>query len=136
NAGDPTKWTYVADQSRPAENTTAGSINPTFRLTAQVSPKHKLNLYWDPSSIRLSDRPQIGGITGPTAGAPETGTTAGGTGYKGNYSRMETARWTSTITARLLLEAGGAPDQQNSNGPGRPGKDPNPIPVTRDGRPG
>ena len=130
NAGDPSKWTYVADQSRPAENTTAGSINPTLRLTGQVTPKHKLNLYWDPGSYKLSDRPQIGGITGPTAGAPETGTTSGGDGWKGNYSRMETARWTNVTTARLLLEAGVSAYQQNWNGRERINNDRTLIPVT------
>src|SRR2546425_4832461 len=89
NAGDPTKWTYVADLSRPAENSSLGTVNPTARLTAQVTPKHKLNLYWDPGGFRFSDRPQIGGISGPMAGAPETGTVSGGTGFKqGGYGRM------------------------------------------------
>jgi hypothetical protein len=130
NAGDPTKWTYVADTTRPAENSQLGSINPTLRMTAQVSPKNKLNLYWDPSSYRLSDRPAIGGITGPTAGAPETATVSGGTGWKGTYSRMETARWTSTMTARLLLEAGVSAYQQNWNGRERLDNDRTLIPVT------
>src|SRR5262249_30764654 len=93
NAGDPTKWTYFADTTRPAKNTSDGAFNPTLRLTAQATPKNKLNLYWDPGSFRLSDRPQIGGITGPTAGAPETATVSGGTGFhQGGYARMETAR--------------------------------------------
>jgi hypothetical protein len=130
NAGDPTKWLYAPDTSRSVSNSTLGSINPTLRLTAQVSPKNKLNLYWDPSSYRLSDRPQVGGITGPTAGAPETGTVSGGTGFTGTYSRMETARWTSTMTARLLLEAGVSAYQQNWNGRERPGNDRSLIPVT------
>jgi hypothetical protein len=131
NAGDPTKWTYVADLSRPAENSSLGSVNPTARLTAQVTPKNKLNLYWDPASFRFSDRPQIGGITGPTAGAPETGTVSGGTGWKqGTYGRMETARWTSAQTSKLLLEAGVSAYQQNWNGRERPGNDRTLIPVT------
>jgi carboxypeptidase family protein len=130
NAGNPNAWTYVPDKSRDVSNSQAGSINPTLRLTAQVSPRHKLNLYWDPSSYRLSDRPAIGGITGPTAGAPETATVSGGTGWKGTYSRMETARWTSTMTARLLLEAGVSAYQQNWNGRERPDNDRTLIPVT------
>jgi hypothetical protein len=130
NAGDPTKWLYAADTSRQVSNSQAGSINPTLRLTAQVTPRNKLNLYWDPSSYRLSDRPAIGGITGPTAGAPETATVSGGTGWQGGYSRMETARWTSAATARLLLEAGVSAYQQNWNGRERPGNDRTLIPVT------
>jgi hypothetical protein len=130
NAGDPSKWLYAPDTSRQVSNSQAGSINPTLRLTAQVTPRNKLNLYWDPSSYRLSDRPAIGGITGPTAGAPETATVSGGTGWQGGYSRMETARWTSAATARLLLEAGVSAYQQNWNGRERPGNDRTLIPVT------
>ena len=130
NAGDPTKWTYVPDLTRSVANKQTGSINPTLRLTAQVTPRNKLNLYWDPSSYRLSDNPAIGGITGPTAGAPETATVSGGTGWKGGYSRMETARWTSPATSRLLLEAGVSAYQQNWNGRERPGNDRSLIPVT------
>ncbi len=78
NAGDRTKWLYSPDTSREVSNTQLGTINPTLRMTAQVSPKNKLSLYWDPGSARLSDRVAIGGITGPTAGAPETGTVSGG----------------------------------------------------------
>jgi hypothetical protein len=79
NAGDPTKWLYAPDFSRSVENSSGkGAINPTLRITAQVSPKNKLNMYWDPSSFHFTDNPAIGGITGPTAGAPETTTGAGG----------------------------------------------------------
>ena len=130
NAGDPTKWLYSPDTSREVSNTSLGTINPTLRMTAQVSPKNKLSLYWDPGSARLSDRVAIGGITGPAAGAPETGTVAGGTGFNGTYARMETARWTSTMTAKLLLEAGVSAYQQNWNGRERPGNDRSLIPVT------
>jgi len=130
NAGDATKWLYAPDLSRNVVNKQTGSINPTLRITAQVTPRNKLNLYWDPSSYRLSDNPAIGGITGPTAGAPETATVAGGTGFKGGYSRMETLRWTSATTSRLLLEAGVSAYQQNWNGRERPGNDRSLIPVT------
>jgi hypothetical protein len=130
NAGNPTQWLYRPDTTQEVSNSSLGTINPTLRMTAQVSPKNKLSLYWDPGSARLSDRPQVGGITGPTAGAPETATVAGGTGFDGTYARMETARWTSTMTAKLLLEAGVSAYQQNWNGRERPGNDRSLIPVT------
>jgi hypothetical protein len=62
NAGDPTKWLYAPDLTRSVANKQTGSINPTLRLTAQVTPRNSLKLYWDPSSYRLSDNPAIGGI--------------------------------------------------------------------------
>ncbi len=97
NAGDITKWTVRAGLQPSGQNgNSPGTIRPTLRLTAQVTPRNKLNMFWDPSTFRFSDRPQIGGITGPTAGAPETGTVSGGTGWKqGTYGRLEQIRWTS-----------------------------------------
>jgi hypothetical protein len=132
NAGNPNAWLYVPDLTRSVENTSGGgAINPTLRLTAQATPSDKLNLYWDPGSFRFSDPVQIGGITGPTAGAPETGTVSGGTGLKqGAYSRMETIRWTRTATTKLLLEAGLSAYQQNWNGREVPGNNESLIPVT------
>ena len=94
-------------------------------------PRNKLNMFWDPSPFRFADNVAMGGITGPTAGAPETGTVSGGTGWKqGTYGRLEQIRWTSTTTNRLLLEAGLGTYQQNWNGRERPGNNRALIPVT------
>jgi hypothetical protein len=132
NAGNPNAWLYAPDFSRSVENSSGGgTIQPTLRLTAQITPHDKLNLYWDPGAFRFSDQVQIGGITGPTAGAPETGTVSGGTGWKqGTYGRMETIRWTRTATTKLLLEAGLSAYQQNWNGREVPGNNRSLIPVT------
>jgi Carboxypeptidase regulatory-like domain len=131
NAGDITKWLYEPDFDRPAENGNApGAIKPTLRLTAQLTSRDKLNMFWDPSTFRMSDNVAIGGITGPGAGAPETGTVAGGTWGKGTYGRLNQIRWTSTMTSRLLLEAGLGTYQQNWNGRETPGNNRNLIPVT------
>jgi len=126
NAGDITKWTYVPDFDKPAENSNApGTVRPTLRLTLQASKRDKLNMFWDPGAYRFTDPVQIGGITGPTAGAPETGTVSGYT-----HSPLQQIRWTSTTTSRLLLEAGLGTYQQNWNGRERPGNNRNLIPVT------
>ena len=47
NAGDITKWTYVADPNNPAKSDSNGPLQPNLRLTFQVSPRNKLNLFWD-----------------------------------------------------------------------------------------
>ncbi len=126
NAGDITKWTYEPDLNRPAENgNSPGTVRPTLRLTAQVTAKDKLNMFWDPGAFRFTDPVQIGGITGPQAGAPETGTVSG---YV--KSPLQQIRWTSTRTSRLLLEAGLGTYQQNWNGRERPGNNRDLIPVT------
>ena len=46
NEGDPTKWTYVADTSRPAVNA-ASYRNLSLRLTVQATPRNKFNVFWD-----------------------------------------------------------------------------------------
>jgi hypothetical protein len=126
NAGDITKWLYEPDFSRPASNgNSPGTVRPALRLTAQVTAKDKLNMFWDAGAYRFTDPVQIGGITGPTAGAPETGTVSGYT-----KSPLQQIRWTSTRTSRLLLEAGLGTYQQNWNGRERPGNNRDLIPVT------
>ena len=46
NAGDPNKWTYAADTTRPAA--VAASFRTTsLRLTAQATPRHKFTVFWD-----------------------------------------------------------------------------------------
>src|SRR5262249_26249705 len=46
NLGDPTKWLYAVDQSRPAVQ--AGSWrNAALRLTVQPTPRNKFNVFWD-----------------------------------------------------------------------------------------
>ena len=42
----PTKWTYVADTSRPAVLAASYRI-ATARLTTQATPRHKFSLFWD-----------------------------------------------------------------------------------------
>jgi len=46
NAGDPTKRTYLRDESRPA--VAAGSWrNASLRLTTQATPRNKFSVFWD-----------------------------------------------------------------------------------------
>ena len=115
NAGDPTKWLYEPDVSRPARNESAGTITPTLRLTMQLTPRNRLGLFWDAGGFQIRRRefPSAGSATS----APETGTINPGNGS----SRLQQAKWTSTMTSRLLLEAGLGTYQQNWNGRERPG---------------
>src|SRR3954454_13818188 len=46
NAGDPTKWTYAPDLSKPAA--VAASFRTTsMRLTSQATPRNKISGFWD-----------------------------------------------------------------------------------------
>jgi hypothetical protein len=120
NAGDPTKWTYVADTSRPAVLAASYRIT-ALRLTAQASPRNKLTVFWDQqrpceggaaagytgSACRTSpnDFVYAGSTAAPTPSAsalaaPETA------GYRDYGNRVSQAKWTSPVNNRLLLEAG------------------------------
>jgi hypothetical protein len=120
NMGDPTKWNYEADRSRPA--VAAGSWrNASLRLTVQPATKHKFNVFWDQQvpcqgagflgsdeGCRQSGENEIicgaAGASNPpcsATAAPENGTYLSGFGQ-----RVQQATWTSPMTNKLLLEAG------------------------------
>ena len=120
NMGDPTKWTYERDTTRPA--VAAGSWrNAALRLTVQPTPRHKFNVFWDQqvpcqgagvlgsdAGCRQSGDDEIicgaAGASNPpcsATAAPEVGTYLSGYGQ-----RVQQATWTSPMTNKLLLEAG------------------------------
>ena len=69
NAGDITKWTYVRRHraGRRSASDSNGPLQPNLRLTFQVTPRNKLNLFWDEQISSDS----IG--QGSSTTAPETG---------------------------------------------------------------
>src|SRR5262245_37560502 len=120
NAGDPSKWTYVADTSRPAVLAASYRIT-ALRLTSQATPRNKLTVFWDQqrpceggaapgfsgSACRQSGDNEIfaGSTAAPTPSAsaiasPETAA------YRDYGNHVTQAKWTSPVNNRLLLEAG------------------------------
>ncbi|HEY7187815.1 MAG TPA: TonB-dependent receptor [Vicinamibacterales bacterium] len=120
NAGDPSKWTYVADTSRPAVLAASYRIT-ALRLTAQATPRNKFALFWDQqrpceggaapgfsgSACRKSTDSEIfaGSTAAPTPSAsatlaPETAA------YRDYGNHVSQLKWTSPLNNRLLLEAG------------------------------
>ncbi len=120
NAGDATKWTYVADTGRPAVLAASYRIT-ALRLTAQATPRNKFTLFWDQqrpceggaasgfsgNACRQSGDDEVfaGSTAAPTPSAsatlaPETA------GYRDYGNRVSQAKWTSPLNNRLLLEAG------------------------------
>jgi hypothetical protein len=124
NAGDITKWTYVpADGLNgrpldPAKSDSNGPLQPNTRLTFQLTPRNKLNLFWDEQISSDS----IG--QGSSTTAPETG------GWNHGFQRVQQAKWTSTATSKLLLEAGIGTYLSNWNTRETPGNDRRLIQVT------
>jgi hypothetical protein len=120
NAGDPTKWTYEPDRSRPAVNAASYRMM-SMRLTAQPTPRNKFAVFWDEqqpceggaaagfsgSACRTSTNDLVyGGSTAaptPSASATLAPETAA---YRDFGNRVYQAKWTAPMTNRLLLEAG------------------------------
>jgi len=120
NAGDPTKWTYVADTSRQAVLAASYRIT-ALRLTTQATPRNKFTVFWDQqipceggaapgfsgdACRKSGDNEIFAGSTAPPTPsasalfAPETA------GYRNYGNRVSQVKWTSPVNNRLLLEAG------------------------------
>jgi hypothetical protein len=117
NAGDPTKFTYLADTSgkiaKGAESFQIGSV----RLTYQATPRNKFTLHQDlqypcngasfgttgdacrnQSSDSVTGPIGLGGLS--ATASPETG------GYLHTLVKNTQVTWSSPVTNKLLLEAG------------------------------
>ncbi len=123
NAGDPTKWTYEPDLTRPAQSAGSWTI-ANLRLTAQATPRNKINLYWDEQAAcagaawaagvdACRDQSSAGSIIAggsqnnglapintPTT-APETANYFDST----TPQRVQQVTWQSLVTNKLVLDA-------------------------------
>jgi Carboxypeptidase regulatory-like domain len=91
NAGDPTKWLYEPDPSRPV----IFSLNQDSgngRITWQVAPKHKVTGFYDQQRRPWDDN--------RAAVMPESSSW-----WRFPRLRTTQAGWTSPLTSRLLFEA-------------------------------
>jgi hypothetical protein len=101
NAGDPAKWLYAPDLSRPgfADRTWE---NVSGRLTWQVTPRNKVSVFWDEQSVC---RKCEGTSTGLASPAQIVSPEADGVGAT-KPLRVQQATWSSPATSRLLFDAG------------------------------
>ncbi len=116
NAGDQSKWTYVADQSLPARAAAAKMIE-AIRLTGQATPRNKVGFYLDYQSVcngsayekgaeqcrdRGDDWIALGSVGAGFFGAlaPESGN------VWDNREKITQFTWSSPATNKMLFEAG------------------------------
>jgi hypothetical protein len=124
NAGNPDNLIYEPDLTRQAA--TAGSFTiAALRLTVQPTGRDKFNLFWDEQAPcqgaaatrdadacrHSTDEWAIGGAPGVAGSAGVATATSspeiGGYGGRGHaFQRVQQATWTSTLTSRMLGEAG------------------------------
>ena len=95
----PTAFVYTPDYSHQADtNLTLGSENG--RLTWQLSPRNKVNIYYEDQQMDEDHYTNPGG----GAGANDSPEAWLGTAWTPNY--IAQATWSSPVTSRLLLDAG------------------------------
>ena len=117
NAGDPTKWEYPPDTTRQARGAESFQL-ASIRLTAQVTPRNKVNFHWDAQwpcngasftedgdacRTQSSDGRflRIAGPRRPDGDvSPETAQ------YLRTLVQNHQVTWQSPVTNKLLLEAG------------------------------
>jgi len=101
NAGNANAWSYVPDLTRPAYYDRTWE-NYTPRITWQASSRNKISFSWDEQYVC---RKCTG--TASFSGSPVANTSPEADG-KGEFSpqRVQSGRWTSPLTNKLLLEAG------------------------------
>jgi hypothetical protein len=137
NAGDPTKWTYVADTSRPAVLAASYRIT-ALRLTSQVTPRNKFSLFYDKqlpceggaaagytgNACRQSQGNVLYAGTS-TAVTPSASATVApdAAGYRSYGNGVQQAKWMSTVTNRILVEAGYGAYRSRYGGQPIPGLD-------------
>jgi hypothetical protein len=100
NAGDPTKWLYAPDLSRPAYTDRTWE-NVSGRVTWQATSRNKIGVFWDEQRICRKCTGMTQGITDPLRVTPEA------IGVQSVIPmRVDQITWSSPMTNRLLLDAG------------------------------
>ena len=98
NEGKADQWLYVPDLSRQAFNDKTW-VNGSARLTAQLSPRNKLNLFWDEQKVCGSC--ENGGNYANALTSPE----ANGFGDL-HPMRAQQVTYSSPVSSKVLLEGG------------------------------
>jgi len=103
NAGNPNAWTYVPDLNKPAFSERLWE-NYTHRVTWQATQRDKFSFSWDEQPVCRT----CSGTTSLTGSPNFIFPTSPEADGHGEFSpqRIQTAKWTSPVTNRLLLEAG------------------------------
>ena len=98
NEGNPNAWTYVPNKARQAFNDKTW-VNGSLRLSMQLSPRNKLNLFWDEQNVCNSC--ENGGNYANALTSPEAN------GYGDLHPmRAQQATYSSPLNNRILIEGG------------------------------
>jgi hypothetical protein len=126
NAGDATKWNYVADRGIQERNANSQKVLGS-RFTFQATPRNKFSFYYD-----YQKDCQGGAFTPDSGGCRSRGDDWVAVGAFGSWApeaahmwddreKITQASWSSPVTSRLLLEAGYSQYLSNWGGQTPPG---------------
>jgi hypothetical protein len=101
NAGDPTKWLYAPDLTKPSFSDRTWD-NYSGRVTWQVTARNKIGVFWDEQAVC---RACEGTTQGLASTAPLASPEAGSPGVT-KPLRVQQVTWSSPVTSKLLLDAG------------------------------
>lgn len=99
NAGDPSRWLYSPDPSRP-EYSDRTYENASARVTVQLTPRNKVSGFWDAQSLCRRCTGATPGLSEPPRISPEA------VGVLGRPLHVTQAAWSSPVTTKWLLDAG------------------------------
>ena len=99
NAGDASKWLYAPDVNRP-EYSDRTFENASARVTWQVTPRHRIDGFWDTQQLCRTCTGATPGLAEPQRISPEA------VGVLGRPLTVAQATWTAPLTTRLLVDAG------------------------------
>ena len=138
NAGDPTKFTYEADLTRPAVLAASYRIYTT-RFTAQLTPRNKASFYWDEqqpceggaaasySSSACRKSPDTGfvyaGSTAPPTPSASATSSPDIAAFRDHGVRVLQSKWTSPVSNNFLLDAAWGSYKSHYGGVPIPGLD-------------
>ena len=98
NQGIASAWLYVPDLTHQAVNDKTW-VNGNMRLTAQITPRNKLNVFWDEQNV--CSKCENGGNYANALFSPEAN------GFGDLYPmRAQQATYSSPVSNKVLLEAG------------------------------
>ncbi len=99
NAGQSSKWLYAPDLDRP-EYSDRTFENAAARVSWQITPRHKINGFWDTQHLCRACTGATPGLSEPQRVSPEA------VGVLGRPLTVAQATWFSPLTDRLLVDAG------------------------------
>jgi hypothetical protein len=98
NAGDPSRWSYAPDYRRPSYSDRTFE-NGSARVTWQMTPHHKLAMFWDAQALCRTCSGATPGLSEPQRVSPEA------VGVLGRPLHVTQASYSGALNPNVRVEA-------------------------------